>query len=241
MKSARDILTEENLHESNWGLRIIKAEQFGGFNKDDRIDADYWSTCPCSELGDHVERNASGDPADKNLNIYGMKFDMYVANDDSYSAALTLIAIKKLELLAGQRRCLIDKDEILEIKRELNNAEVVNVFNARTGNDWYEIDGMTVSESEAFNHMEKVKAFDRESVQEALAALDTDVFGKLFNDGDYAEIGNYITKLFKRETHDYIDGYFHENQRSINSSGCPEQQADHRQRVRGYNSEVRGW
>tara|TARA_B110000240_G_scaffold178700_1_gene208328 strand:+ start:533 stop:841 length:309 start_codon:yes stop_codon:yes gene_type:complete len=99
--NAEDSLIAAGLHESTWGVSIIKAQK-SGFTEKDCINAGEWTTCACGKVDRHVEM-VSDDygPLDQELNDLGIDFAKYVGEDRVRDAAYALIAIEKrsIELL----------------------------------------------------------------------------------------------------------------------------------------------
>ncbi|MDC1406687.1 hypothetical protein N8314_03980 [Akkermansiaceae bacterium] len=107
--TALELLTQNNLHNSHWGKRIIEAEAANGFNEDDQDDCGKWFSCACGKLDDHIARSSSGEPMDNILIELGLQFDMAINeycdvdyDEDQFTeAAIILIDIERrsMELL----------------------------------------------------------------------------------------------------------------------------------------------
>ena len=101
--TAKQLLTDANLHATHWGQRIIAAEETGAFTAQDRDDANNWTTCACSKQDPRIPRNKFGSaPCDNTLRRIGQYFLDCVRADAYTEAAETLIAIERraAEILA---------------------------------------------------------------------------------------------------------------------------------------------
>ena len=94
---AYEILGKSGLELTAWGIRIIHAQNVGGFSSDDRCDSLGWTTCACGELDESLmEEKGDGvyAPADPQLFRLGCDFYDEVRTDDYCSSARTLVAIE---------------------------------------------------------------------------------------------------------------------------------------------------
>jgi hypothetical protein len=100
--TAKQLLTEANLHATHWGQRIIRAEETGAFTGRDASESGEWTTCACGKQDPRIPRYYDGEPHDGGLMLYGMRFVDYVSANQYTEAADTLIAIehRAAELLA---------------------------------------------------------------------------------------------------------------------------------------------
>ena len=115
MLYANDLLVKEGLDKTVWGLRIIAAEKLGKFDYDTHDLSDYWTSCACGELDDHIKRHVDSSPIDKALRKVGFEFAEWIDADfdidyfesdcgiqnQFHGAAVSLVAIEKrsIELL----------------------------------------------------------------------------------------------------------------------------------------------
>ncbi len=88
------ILHQHNLHNSHWGKRIIKAGQRGHFLFEDRVDANYWTTCACGKQDPRIPRECNGRPKNQRLVELGGRFARMVEEDKILSAARLLVKIE---------------------------------------------------------------------------------------------------------------------------------------------------
>jgi len=112
---AKQLLVDNNLHNTHWGKRIIDAENRGEFTNKDKTDAGSWVTCACGQHSNDIvfvkdEHDVLGYPEDSHLYMYGIDFSDVVimshASDTNpyIEAAETLIEIEKrvIELLTDE-------------------------------------------------------------------------------------------------------------------------------------------
>jgi hypothetical protein len=101
--TAKQLLTEANLHATHWGKRIITAEEFHGTTPSDLSDSGEWTTCACGKQDPRIPRTKSGAPIDEYLEELGVAFYQNVCAHRFLEAAETLIAIERraAEILAG--------------------------------------------------------------------------------------------------------------------------------------------
>ena len=93
--SAKQILTENNLHESVWGRRIISAESTGKFTSFDLENSADWVTCACGYRSELIETDEIGAPIDSLLFNKGAEFYLSVAMNRYEDAAKALVAIEQ--------------------------------------------------------------------------------------------------------------------------------------------------
>jgi len=100
--TAKELLTEANLHATHWGRRIITAEELQGTTPADISDSGEWTTCACGKQNPRIPRTKLGCPIDKYLEELGTAFYEHVCAHRFLEAAETLIAIEQraAELLA---------------------------------------------------------------------------------------------------------------------------------------------
>ena len=96
---ASDIIHDNNLQNTFWGERIIKAEKRGRFTLKDHKLAEDWQTCACGEQDNRIPRGNKGAsparPDDSRLACLGGDFYMYVSRSMVSLAANTLVKIEK--------------------------------------------------------------------------------------------------------------------------------------------------
>ena len=92
----KELLTENGLHDSVWGHRILKACRIGEFAYKDIRAADRWTTCACGRASPNIPRDRkSGRPEDYPLRHLGHKFSAYVMAHEITLATKTLIQIEE--------------------------------------------------------------------------------------------------------------------------------------------------
>jgi len=98
---AKQLLTDNNLHNTHWGKNIIKAENRGAFTTENDSDAGNWVTCACGQHTKGILKDEFNKPDDKVLEYLGMQFTIDVVRQEFFKAAETLIQIEKrvIELL----------------------------------------------------------------------------------------------------------------------------------------------
>ena len=107
MKEAKTILKASRLSRTNWGKKIIKAEEQAWFPEEDIKQAANWTTCACGSLDRSLfMKNASNGPRDGKLNKLGMLFYEHVSYNDFVGAAHTLQEIqdRSIKLLNRTRK-----------------------------------------------------------------------------------------------------------------------------------------
>lgn len=100
--TAKQLLTEANLHATHWGKRIITAEELHSTTRADINDSGAWPTCACGKQDPRIPRGLGGAPLDENLEELGVAFYQHVCAHRFFEAAETLIAIERraAEILA---------------------------------------------------------------------------------------------------------------------------------------------
>ena len=71
MKTATEIIEQNNFQYSYWGKKIIAAEKENSFSKMHKKEAVGWITCACGQLDVSVERDANNAPVDAVLQELG--------------------------------------------------------------------------------------------------------------------------------------------------------------------------
>ena len=97
---AKCMLTEEDLHDTVWGKRIIAAEgSEHGFSETMKLRSRRWLTCACGTTEGVFMSRETGAPNNPDIEEWGHEFSKAVLQSDTTRAAKMLVCIQRQAII----------------------------------------------------------------------------------------------------------------------------------------------